>query len=59
MVFLAVRVGFPGVFFPEKRLDLKSLKRQTKAEELGPWCPSVLRLGADPLFNIFLNHILI
>jgi hypothetical protein len=31
-------------FFPEKRLELKSLKRQTKAEELGAPCPELLSL---------------
>jgi hypothetical protein len=35
--------GFPLVF-PEKRLELKSLKRQTKAEELGARCPELLSL---------------
>jgi hypothetical protein len=29
-------------FFPEKRLELKSLKRQTKAEELGDPVPELL-----------------
>jgi hypothetical protein len=32
MIFLTT--GFAGVF-PEKRLELKSLKGRTKAEELG------------------------
>jgi hypothetical protein len=35
--------GFAPVF-PEKRLELKSLKRQTKAEELGAPCPEILSL---------------
>jgi hypothetical protein len=30
--------------FPEKRLELKSLKRQTKAEELGSPVRELLRL---------------
>jgi hypothetical protein len=33
--------GFSPVF-PEKRLELKSLKGQTKAEELGGPCPNLL-----------------
>jgi hypothetical protein len=49
----------------EKRLDLKSLKRNTKAEEIGTcfcrenWCktakPRVHRGETDPLFKI-LGH---
>jgi hypothetical protein len=35
--------GFPAVF-PEKRLELKSLKRQTKAEEEETRCPFLLSL---------------
>ena len=31
-------------FFPKKRLELKSLKGQTKAEELGAPCPELLSL---------------
>jgi hypothetical protein len=31
-------------FFPEKRLELKSLKGQTKAEELGDQVPELLSL---------------
>ena len=34
---------FPWVF-PKKRLELKSLKRQTKAEELGDQVPKLLSL---------------
>ena len=41
MVFLTV--GFVGVF-PEKRLELKSLKGQTKTEELGAPRPELLSL---------------
>ena len=42
----------------QKRLDLKSLKRQTKAEELGTPCPDLLslRLSLKALkFEPFLN----
>ena len=39
MVFLTA--GFPPVF-PEKRLELQSLKGQTKAEELGDLVPELL-----------------
>jgi hypothetical protein len=48
MVFLIA--GF-GSVFPEKRLELKSLKRQTKAEELGQQLPKLLnlRLSLKPL----------
>ena len=35
--------GFPRVF-PEKRLELKSLKGQTKVEELGDPVPDLLSL---------------
>jgi hypothetical protein len=35
--------GFARVF-PEKRLELKSLKGQTKAEELGNQVPELLSL---------------
>ena len=35
--------GFAGVF-PEKRLKLKSLKGQTKTEELGDRAPELLSL---------------
>jgi hypothetical protein len=41
MVFSAA--GFARVF-SKKRLELKSLKGQTKAEELGAPCPEFLRL---------------
>ena len=41
MVFLAP--GFAPVFL-EKRLDLNSLKTQTKVEELGPRWPELLSL---------------
>ena len=41
MVFLTA--GFARVF-PEERLELKSLKGQTKAEELGARCPELLSL---------------
>ena len=41
MVFLTA--GFPPVF-PEKRLELKSLTRQTEAEELGARYPELLSL---------------
>jgi hypothetical protein len=46
MVFLTA--GFARVFL-EKRLELKSLKRQTKAEEEGAPCPFLLSL------RLFLN----
>ena len=39
--------GFARVF-PEKRLELKSLKRQTKAEELGDPVPELLILRPPP-----------
>ena len=41
---------FPRVF-PEKRLDLKSLKEQTKTEELAARCPEFfsLRLSLEAL----------
>jgi hypothetical protein len=35
--------GFARVF-PEKLLELKSLKGRTKAEELGALCPELLSL---------------
>ena len=35
--------GF-GSVFPEKRLELKGLKGQPKAEELGAPCPELLSL---------------
>ena len=41
MVFLTA--GFARVF-PEKGLELKSLKGWTKAEEHGAWCPELLSL---------------
>ena len=41
MVFLTA--GFPRVF-PEKRLELKSFKGWTKAEELGARGPELLSL---------------
>jgi hypothetical protein len=41
MVFLTS--GFPWVFHA-KRLDLKSIKRQTKAAELGTLGPKLLSL---------------
>jgi hypothetical protein len=41
MVFLTA--GFSGVF-PEKRLELKSLTGQTKAEQLGDQFPELLSL---------------
>ena len=65
MVFSAA--GFPPVF-PEKRLELKSLKRQTKAEEEGPrgltdfqifvivefflWSLVAHELGTDPRLGL-------
>jgi hypothetical protein len=51
MVFLTA--GF-GPVFPEKRLELKSLKRQTKAEELGDQVPGLLslRLSLKALYTL-------
>jgi len=45
MVFSAA--GFARVF-PEKRLELKSLKGRTKAEELGDRVPEPLNLRPSP-----------
>jgi hypothetical protein len=60
---VVLSAGFARVF-PEKRLELKSLKRQTKAEEEGPMGlgflrknsgktaePRVHRGGTDPLLK--------
>jgi hypothetical protein len=50
--------GFPPVFL-EKRLELKSLKRQTKAEELWQQLPQLLslRLSLKALqFELFLRR---
>ena len=43
MCMVFVTACFAGVF-PEKWLELKSLKRQTKAEELGDQVPERLSL---------------
>ena len=69
MVFLTA--GFAGVF-PEKRLELKSLNKQTKTEELGDQVPELLSLrlshsgkmaeprlhrgGTDPLLKVHLTR---